>query len=325
MASGLITSLRTAFPSARISWLCEPAGAALLQHNPELHEVVHWPRSQWAQTYRDEGLWACMKLVLAFRKRLRERNYDLCLDAQGLLKSAVLSGFTGAERRIGLNSKEGGQLFMTEVLSSGWHRDISSEYKQLAKHITGTHDHFVHSLIMSDKACRSGREKCERVTSQKAYFVLCPFTSRPQKHWLNDHWQALVRRLSVMYAKPMVILGGPQDSREASQLAAEELSVFSLAGETSLAEASEIIRCADGVIGVDTGLTHMGIAHGVPTIALFGSTLPYENTGRINATVLSLKKGCSPCRRKPTCHGRFECMTELHPDMVVDAAKKVFH
>jgi heptosyltransferase-1 len=75
------------------------------------------------------------------------------------------------------------------------------------------------------------------------------------------------------------------------------------------------------VIGVDTGLTHLAITLAAPTIALFGSTMPYAHGpdhGR--AVVLSQNLPCSPCRRHPTCSGAFPCMGELAPQQVLQTA-----
>jgi len=75
------------------------------------------------------------------------------------------------------------------------------------------------------------------------------------------------------------------------------------------------------VIGVDTGLGHMGIAFGRPSLLLFGSTCPYLETGQANAKVLYHSRPCSPCKRRPTCHGAYDCMRDIGVDEVTRAAR----
>jgi heptosyltransferase-1 len=75
------------------------------------------------------------------------------------------------------------------------------------------------------------------------------------------------------------------------------------------------------LVGVDTGLTHMGIAFNTPTVAIFGSTRPYLDTRRDNAKVIWLGLECSPCRRNPTCHGAFTCLRDITPDQVIEQAR----
>mgnify|MGYP000098901482 CR=1 FL=1 len=75
------------------------------------------------------------------------------------------------------------------------------------------------------------------------------------------------------------------------------------------------------LIGVDTGLTHMGTALRVPTVALFGSTRPYLDALTTRTAVLYEALPCSPCRRHPTCHGAFDCMRQWSVDRVLAQAR----
>jgi heptosyltransferase-1 len=98
--------------------------------------------------------------------------------------------------------------------------------------------------------------------------------------------------------------------------------VLSLAGATRLPEAAALIRHAALVIGVDTGLTHMGLAFARPTVALFGSTRPYLDTGRRNGRVIWLGLECSPCHRRPTCENQFHCLRMITTENVMIESKQ---
>ena len=67
----------------------------------------------------------------------------------------------------------------------------------------------------------------------------------------------------------------------------------------------------------------MGIAADVPTVALFGSTCPYTETGRDNVRVIYHGLDCAPCKRRPTCNGAFTCMTGLLPSEALEALEEV--
>ena len=114
------------------------------------------------------------------------------------------------------------------------------------------------------------------------------------------------------------MLGGPADSQHAERLATNA-NIINLVGKTSLQEAAELIKQSDGVIGVDTGLTHMGHGFQKPTIALFGSTRPYERCDANTSVVLFEDLACAPCKRRPTCNARFDCMQALTPQRVLDS------
>ena len=87
-------------------------------------------------------------------------------------------------------------------------------------------------------------------------------------------------------------------------------------------ESAALVSRASLVIGVDTGLTHMGWAFSVPVIALFGSTCPYRVVPGREGDILYAELHCSPCRRRPTCGGAFDCMSALTPDAVINAAQR---
>src|SRR5690606_25023836 len=99
--------------------------------------------------------------------------------------------------------------------------------------------------------------------------------------------------------------------------------IADLVGRTDLAQAAALVRDSALVVGVDTGLTHMGIAFGVPTVALFGSTCPYTVTGRDNARVIWLGLSCAPCHRAPTCGGAFPCMRDISASRALHEALAV--
>jgi heptosyltransferase-1 len=123
----------------------------------------------------------------------------------------------------------------------------------------------------------------------------------------------------------VVLLGGPADKAAASRIVDNcKGKVVDLAGATTLTQAVAVIGDASLVIGVDTGLTHVGIAQAAPTLALFGSTIPYRDTGVPHTEVLYHQLPCSPCKRKPTCDGRFDCMREIAVDDVIQAVGRVW-
>ncbi|HET8871796.1 MAG TPA: glycosyltransferase family 9 protein, partial [Aquabacterium sp.] len=87
-----------------------------------------------------------------------------------------------------------------------------------------------------------------------------------------------------------------------------------------LDESVALISMCQQLIGVDTGLTHMGTALRLPTVALFGSTRPYLSSGTPTTQVMYDALPCSPCRRRPTCDGRFDCMKQLTVNRVLTQA-----
>ncbi|WP_133718611.1 glycosyltransferase family 9 protein [Methylocaldum gracile] len=321
MASGLIPGLRKAYPNARIAWLTESANADLLRHNPHLDQVYLWPRSRWRQLRRERRYRAFVREAFDLIRSLRVERFDWVIDLQGLLKSGVWAWLSGGRRRIGLGSREGSQFLMTEVIDRRVDDlRIGKEYRMLAETLTGQTDTFELDIAVSEDDRKGARELLESAGVTGAYAVVCPFTTRPQKHWFDERWAELSVRVAGERRLAIVMLGGPADKARAEIIARQTPGLINLAGRTSLGQCAAIIEKARLSIGVDTGLTHLGIALGAPTVAIFGSTRPYLDTGRATARVLYERFECSPCRRRPTCGGTFDCMRLHTVDKVFGAA-----
>ncbi len=97
----------------------------------------------------------------------------------------------------------------------------------------------------------------------------------------------------------------------------------SLVGETTLTQAGAMVERASLVIGVDTGLSHMGIAFDRPTVTIFGSNIPYTKPPTDRAKVIVNWLECSPCRGNPTCNGAFTCTELISVEQVLETAREV--
>jgi len=320
MASPLINVLKKNYPKAEISWLVQPEAAALLADHPDLDEVIVWDRADWQRLFKSGKLLKFFSAVRRHKRMLRNRNFDLAVDLQGLFKSGVHAWLSGAKKRIGLGSKEGSQFLMTEVVARGGDADlIGSEYSFLADQQGWDYENFPMHIEISDQA----RQAASRMVKELGvYCVICPFTTRPQKHWFDDAWLALIEQLQSQLNCTVVMLGGPADTEAAAPIATQS-GITNLVGQTSLQHAAAIIEGAHAVIGVDTGLTHMGIAFARPTVALFGSTCPYQDTRTKNAAVIYHDLDCAPCQRNPTCAGAFTCLREITASEVMQELIRV--
>ncbi len=328
-ASPLITALRRAKPGAHIAWLVQPECAPLLRHHPDLDEIIIWPHKEWRDLWRERRLGELASAVRTFRRDLTKRGFDLALDVQGLLKSGALTWLSGARERVGLGSREGSQWLMTRTLRRGGDRDrIGSEYLYLAEQLELPVEPFEMTIHCGAAEAGRAQDLIQAHGLGAGYAVICPFTTRPQKHWFAPRWADLAQRLKSELGLQAVMLGGPADRAAAAEIGAAadggaNAGLVDLVGETSLLEAAALILRAALVVAVDTGLGHMGIAFARPSLLLFGSTCPYRNTTRGNARVLYHQLPCSPCKRRPTCNGVFTCMRLIEVDEVLTAARAV--
>lgn len=323
MASPMLAALRRAYPQARICWLVEPGLADLLRHNRDLDELILWPKGEWNRLVREKRYLELLRRVIALRRELRSHRFDLAIDAVGLVKSRFLLWLSGARETIGFLSKEPGAFLLDRKVSKG--KDdpaMSSEYRELIVALGLDPDPFAPRIVVAPEDRTIARQLLASLGVGSDYLVFAPFTTRPQKHWFDERWALLAGAVVVKFGKPVIILGGPGEAVRGEEIARQggRAQVYSLCGRTTLGQSAAMIEGAALLIGVDTGLTHMGTAFSLPTLALFGATCPYQTTASPRTRVLYDAPPCSPCRRKPTCHDQFDCMRALTVDKIVAAA-----
>ncbi|MGQ0503400.1 MAG: glycosyltransferase family 9 protein [Panacagrimonas sp.] len=313
--TSLLEGLRNRYPRAHIAWLVQAGFAGIIESDSRLDEVIRLPPaalSSW------DGL-------RATHRQLRTMvRYDWVIDAQGLLKTRLLARMVPAKRRIGFASREPGAFLLHQLVDKGGDiADISSEYRFLARTLTGTDPGAPHAPPEPPQRLKA-LDALAAAKIKPGFIALCPFTTRPQKHWVESHWGELTQLLSTSGAPPCVLFGGPGDV-DASQRIMASLAPgsVSLVGKTPLPLLPALLEQAALVVGVDTGLTHIGIAVRRPVIALFGSTCPYTRGADSPLRVMYDALPCAPCKRHPTCGGAFTCMRGLTPARVAAAADEL--
>jgi heptosyltransferase-1 len=324
-ASPLIHAIRQRYPGARISWLVQGESKGLLECHPELDRVIVWPRQAWESDWKQRHWLALWRAIRQFRRELKDHRFDVALDVQSLMKSGFLAWLSGAKRRIGLGSREGSQWLMSQVIVKGGEpRRIASEYLYFAQQLELPVDEFEMVIGLCDEDRSHARALITAHRLEQGFIAICPFTTRAQKHWFNSAWNELLAAIRTQWQLPVVMLGGPGDRSSSVAIGGEgQTGLINLVGETTLRQAAALIKRAKLIIGVDTGLTHMGIAMNRPTLCLFGSTRPYLDTTHENAAVIYHPRSCSPCRRKPTCNGAFDCMRDIKVAEVMNHASRL--
>lgn len=325
-ASPLVRAFRRSHPDVKLVWLAESHVKDLIEHHPELDEVIVVQRSRWKKLWKGRRFITLLREVKELIRELRNRQFDVAVDLQGLLRSGIMTYLSGAPVRIGLGSKEGSGALMTHVLSriEGDRRKISTEYRYFAERAELDLGDFKMEVPLAPEDREWARERETQLGLGGGFCVALPFTTTPQKHWREPRWAELMDRVLVDLGFPTVILGGPEDLPALDRIRGlAKTEPISLVGETSLTQASAMVERASLVIGVDTGLSHMAIAFDRPTVTIFGSNIPYTKTPTDRAKVVVNWLECSPCKGNPTCNGAFTCTELIMVDQIMDTARGV--
>ena len=324
MATPVAKALRTAFPDSHIAWVVESKSKDAVIGNPYVDEVIIWNRTPSAGTVLQKT-WGVLSGLIKLRPILRSRKFDVAIDFQGLLRSALVTRVSGTRYRIGYdNGREGSTLFYN-VRFPTRHRKVRGpqQYLKLLE-LLGIHtnDLDMHVPLGDDDRAFAGELISSAGPDADAPVVaLCPATTWPQKHWTDEGWAQFADVIVSEHHALPVFLGSSADTESISHIRSlMKHNALDAAGKTTLKQASALIEKSSLTIGVDTGLLHISLALGRPTVGIFGPTRWQHLTSHGNLVVVSKRLACAPCMRHPTCK-HFDCMREITAEDVLSAAK----
>jgi heptosyltransferase-2 len=143
----------------------------------------------------------------------------------------------------------------------------------------------------------------------------------PAKRWPARHFAALADALAERgYA--IWLFGSSRDRPVGEEIVhlAARAKARNFCGETTLAQAIDLIAAADFIVCNDSGLMHVAAALGRPLVAVYGSSSPdFTPPLSERATVISLKLDCSPCFKRECPLGHLDCLNKLNPQRVLEA------
>lgn len=261
-----VTDLCARRPDARIHWAVEEAYADLVRLHPAIEQAIAVPLRRLRRQWRSREAWRAFG---AARRALRRHPYDFVVDTQGLLKSAAIArtahgatfGFDRASARERLAAR-----FYDQGLAVGRAQHAVERNRRLVAEVFG---YAVDTLPDYGIAAPPSPP----AWAPRRYYVALHATSRADKRWEDARWVELARRLAAHGLMAVYPGGTPEERNVAARLATQSPDGL-LAPPMSLVEAAALLAGSDGVVGVDTGLTHLAVALDVPTLGLYGATDP---------------------------------------------------
>jgi heptosyltransferase I len=324
-----LNAIRTAHPSAHITWLIEEAAAALIVGHPALDRVIISRRKSWIREFR-KGQWqSVIREASGLVRTLRDTDYDLVFDFHALLKSGVLVGLSRGRRKIGfdrgMEHQEYSYLFLNErvapvdmnchaILRSLKMLDAAGIHSREITYRLPIHD--------ADRKAAASLLCQEGMKDTSPLICINPVAKWTSKLWPNELFAELADSLSERYRISPIFTGAPEDSETVQDILSRmQSSAVDLTGRTSLKTLAALYKTADALISTDTGPMHLGAAVNTPVVALFGPTAPWR-TGPMGDQhqVIRIGLPCSPCfkRQCSTC----DCMNHIRVDQVLEAVDR---
>lgn len=316
-------ALKRSFPHLQLGWVVEDMSAEIVQGNPYLEEIFVIPRRRWKPKRFGPAIWGeAYRLIRA----LRAKRYEVALDLQGLLKSALWAVFSGARVRIGYHRlQEGTHLLLRRVPRRPESLHVVDQYLDVARALGAQVEPVEFPLHIPEEAHQSACQllKSEGIDPASPFLVVNPSAGREWKRWSLDRFATLSDRIEKEWGLPVLFVGGKGDvPLEESLRTLKQVPLRSLIGRTNLKQLMAVLaRCALHLCG-DTGSAHLASALKVPCVALFGPTDP-DRTGPYGQQERVLCKR-QECRRCPAGTCRYlECLQWITVEEVLTRIDQV--
>ncbi len=266
----VVTDLRARFPAATIDWVVEESFADIPRLHPGVSEVIEVAVRRWRRSALAPSVW---REIGALRRRLRAERYDLAIDTQGLLKSALITrmaptrrcGYAADSAREPLASRFYDARFSVPKALHAVERNRRLAAQAGGYQITGAPDYGI--------AVPSAPALCVPGGTPGPTAVLLTATSRDDKLWPEENWAALGQELEARGLHCLLPAGNDAERERATRLAGR-IPRARLLPPSGLAELAGHLAAARIVVGVDTGLVHLAAALGRPALALFSASNP---------------------------------------------------
>lgn len=318
MAQTLFKLLKLRNPQVRIDVLASGWTRQLLACMPEVNDVIDMPLGHGAFGLGERR---------TLGKSLADKGYDQAIVLPNSFKSAFIPFFANIPLRTGWRGElRYGLLNDLRALEKKRYPLMVQRYAALAlPKDAAPLTEFPYPELRVDKSTRPQLLTKFALQLDRPLLILCPGAEYgPAKRWPEQYF-AEVANEKIRAGWQVWLMGSVKDHPVADAICnllldSERAHCHNLSGSTSLAEAIELIACADAVLSNDSGLMHIAAALQIPLAVIFGSTSP-EHTPPLSkqVSIISHKIECSPCFERECPKVHHKCLRDLMPQQVLGA------
>jgi len=334
-----LRALRNKYPTAYIAWVVEENAQDILQGHPDLNRLFIFKRKKWTkEIFSIRKFLNTFKEVTAFFREIRNEHFDLVLDFHGILKSGVISFFSGVPLRAGFSrdySKECNYLF------NNYHISLETdEINRIERNLK-----FIHFLGIVYDDYGDDQKPIIPITDKDRHYIdnffqekdlnkhtpliaIHPGTSKKTtyKRWDISYYATVADKLIERLDANILWTWGPGELETSEAVVDRMKHGSTIACKTeNLRQLAEIFNRCNIFLGSDSGPMHIASFVKTPVVVIYGPTNPVVNAPYEKNPHIMLRKDmpCSPCRKRD-CKS-VQCMTMVKPDEVFDAVKKLLN
>lgn len=280
---------------AQIDWVVNNEYLSLIKNNGIIRNAIGFDRKQWLSPI---GFIKTFKEIKNFSNMLKSERYDLVLDLQGLLKSALVATIAAGKKTIGFSdAREGATIFYDIKINAP--SDIHALEKNLFFldyfNLKWQIDEIDFPIYVSDDDASYINKQLETFNiADKKFAVFCPFSRWQTKMWDENNFHMLENLLVANGIN--IIWTGSKNEKLTKDVS------YNLIGKLSLNQLYYLFKKCLFVVTCDSGAMHLASAAGSNVFTIFGPTSP-KKTGPYNvkgSSVIIRKDGlsCSPCFKR---------------------------
>lgn len=306
-------------PEIRFDWIVESAFSDIPGLHPAVDRVIPIQERYWRHHWRKTR-----SVRYRFFADLKTHKYDVVLDAQGLIKSALVA-FRAQGVRYGLDFRSAWEPVASLVYQRRVHVDRHQHaivrMRQLFARVLGysaPESTPIYGLDMS-------RLSPSRLKGDLMFFH---GTTWVHKHWPEEYWRSLALECGARGWRILLPWGNELEKQRAIRIA-KDCPEARVLPKLSLMDLARIMTGVRAVVGVDSGLSHLAASLDVPSITLYGPTNP-ELTGTLGDRQLHFRSDfpCAPCVNRKC---RFPqngniwppCFNDMTPKNVIAALQQL--
>ncbi len=290
-----ISDARQADPSLRIDWVVEEAFREIPAWHPGVARVIPVAIRRWRRQIRRA---LADRELGRFRRQLRSEHYDYVIDAQGLVKSGIISRMARG-LAVGLSRETIKEplatVFYNKTYPIAREQHAVQRVRELVARTLG------YPLRGTGPDYGLDPERLTAVDDRdedRPTLVFLHGTSWPNKLWPRPYWRKLTE-LALAAGYRVTLPWGSEAEHEQALSIADSLPGAQVPDRQSLTGLAAHLGRARGAVAVDTGLGHLAAAVGTPTVSLYGPTDPrYAGTLGPNQRWLTPTIHCAPCQRR---------------------------
>jgi heptosyltransferase-1 len=314
-------ALRQAFPAARIDWLVSAKHREILDLVPVIDRRL---------VTNDRGDASGGTALLSAIRELRRAKYDVAIDLQGLIKSAVLARLSGAPRVVGFSSRyareRAARLFYTEVYDPG--RGGLYDPRE-TRHVVDINLGLLSVLGITAPArvfpiedADSDAARDARAQAGGPYALLNPGAAWPNKRWPPARLAAIATGLRARHGLRSIVLWGPGEEALAAEVVAGADGAAIVSPKTTIADLVALARRAVLMVSGDTGPTHIAAALGTPIVGIYGPTRPARNGPMSPDDITVSRDSVCQCHHLRRCKLDRMCLLDIEVAEVLDACER---